>query len=327
MRRREFLGILGGAAAWPVASKAQQAERVRLVGVLNILGPDDPEAQARRAVFEQTLAQIGWTVGRDLKIETRQIGGDLDSVRRYAAELVALAPDVIFITGSLPLASMQQATRTISIVFMNVADPVGAGFVESMARPGGNTTGFSSFEYSMSGKWAELLKQIAPHVTRALVFRDPTSTAGIGQFAVVRSVAQPLGIELTPVNVRGTDEIERAVAAFARSGNGGVIVTTPGSAAHRKLIISLAARYKLPSVYPYRYFTVDGGLISYGPNTYDPVRRAAGYVDRILKGEKPADMPVQAPTKYELIINLKTAKALGLTIPQSLLATADEVIE
>ena len=327
MRRREFLGILGGAAAWPVASKAQQAERVRRVGVLNILGSDDPEAQARRAVFEQTLAQIGWTVGRDLKIETRQIGGDLDSVRRYAAELVALAPDVIFIIGSLPLASMQQATRTIPIVFMNVADPVGAGFVESMARPGGNTTGFSNFEYSMSGKWAELLKQIAPHVTRALVFRDPTSTAGIGQFAVIRSVAQPLGIELTPVNVRDTDEIERVVAAFARSGNGGVIVTTPGTAAHRKLIISLAARYKLPSVYPYRYFTVDGGLISYGPNTYDPVRRAAGYVDRILKGEKPADMPVQAPTKYELIINLKTAKALGLTIPQSLLATADEVIE
>jgi putative ABC transport system substrate-binding protein len=229
--------------------------------------------------------------------------------------------------GSLPLASLQQATRTIPIVFMSVTDPVGAGFVESMAHPGGNITGFSNFEFGMSGKWAELLKQIAPHVTRALVFRDPTSTAGIGQFAVVRSVAQPLGIELTPVNVRGTDEIERAVAAFARSGNGGVIVTTPGSAAHRKLIISLAARYKLPSVYPYRYFTVDGGLISYGPNTYDPVRRAAGYVDRILKGEKPADMPVQAPTKYELIINLKTAKALGLTIPQSLLATADEVIE
>ena len=327
MRRREFLGILGGAAAWPVGSKAQQAERVRRVGMLNILGSDDPEAQARRTVFEQALAQLGWTVGRDLKIETRQIGGDLDSLRRYAAELVALAPDVIFSIGSLPVASLQQATRTIPIVFMSVADPVGAGFVESMAHPGGNITGFSNFEYSMSGKWAELLKQIAPHVTRALVFRDPTSTAGIGQFAVIRSVAQPLGIELTPVNVRDTDEIERVVAAFARSGNGGVIVTTVGTAAHRKLIISLAARYKLPSVYPYRYFTVDGGLISYGPNTYDPVRRAAGYVDRILKGEKPADMPVQAPTKYELIVNLKTAKVLGLSIPQSLLATADEVIE
>ena len=327
MRRREFLGILGGAAAWPVASKAQQAERVRRIGILNILGSDDPEAQARRVVFEQTLAQLGWTVGRDLKIETRQIGGDLDSLHRYAAELVALAPDVIFSIGSLPVASLQQATRTIPIVFMSVADPVGAGFVESMAHPGGNITGFSNFEYSMSGKWAELLKQIAPNVTRALVFRDPSSAAGIGQFAAIRSVAQSLCIELMPVNVRDTDEIERAVAAFARSGNGGAIVTTVGTAAHRKLIISLVARYKLPSVYPYRYYAVDGGLVSYGPNTYDPVRRAAGYVDRILKGEKPADMPVQAPTKYELIVNLKTAKVLGLSIPQSLLATADEVIE
>ncbi|MGB9387846.1 MAG: ABC transporter substrate-binding protein [Pseudolabrys sp.] len=327
MRRREFLGILGGAAVWPVVSKAQQAESVRLVGVLSILGSDDPEAQARMAVFEQTLQQLGWTVGRDLKIETRQIGADLDSIRRYAAELVALSPDVIFSIGGLPTTSLQQATRTIPIVFMNVADPVGAGFVESMAHPGGNTTGFMTTEYSIGGKWAELLKQIAPHVTRALVFRDPTSTSGIGQFAVVRSVAQSLGVELTPANVRDTDQIERAVAAFARSGNGGVIVTSPSTAAHRKLIISLAARYKLPSVYPYRYYAVDGGLISYGTNTHDPVRRAAEYVDRILKGEKPADMPVQAPTKFELVINLKTAKVLGLTIPQSLLATADEVIE
>jgi len=327
MRRREFLGILGGAAAWPIVSKAQQAERVRLVGLLNILGKDDPEAQARRAVFEQTLEQLGWSVGRDLKIETRQIGGDVDSLRRYAAELVALTPDVILSVGSIALAPLQQATRTIPIVFVNVPDPVGAGFVESMAHPGGNITGFSNFEYSMSGKWAELLKQIAPSVTRALIFRDPTSAAGIGQFAAVRSVAQSLGVELTPVNVRNDDEIERTVAAFARSRNGGVIVTTGGTAAHRKLIISLAARYKLPSVYPYRYYIVDGGLISYGPNTHDPVRRAASYVDRILKGEKPADMPVQAPTKYELIINLKTAKALGLDIPHSLLARADEVIE
>jgi putative ABC transport system substrate-binding protein len=326
MKRREFLGILSGAAAWPVASKAQQAERVRRVGILNILGPDDPEGQTRRAVFEQTLQQLGWMVGRDLKIEIRQIGRDVDSLRRYAAELVALAPDVIFSIGSLPAASLQQATRTIPIVFMNVTDPVGAGLVESMAHPGGNLTGFSNFEYSISGKWAELLKQIAPNVTRALVFRV-TSAAGIGQFAAIRSVAQSLGVELTPGNVADTDEIERAMAAFARSVNGGVIVTTGGTAAHRKLIISLAARHKLPSVYPYRYYAVDGGLISYGPNTHDPVRRAAGYVDRILKGEKPADMPVQAPTKYELIVNLKTAKALGLTIPQSLLATADEVIE
>ena len=326
MKRREFIILLGGAAAWPVVSKAQQAERVRLVGMISILGLDDPEGQARSAVFKQTLQQLGWTVGRDLKIETRQIGPDLDSVRRYAVELVALAPDVIFSIGSLPAASLQQATRTIPIVFMNVTDPVGAGLVENMAHPGGNLTGFSNFEYSISGKWAELLKQIAPNVTRALVFRV-TSAAGIGQFAAIRSVAQSLGVELTPGNVADTDEIERAMAAFARSANGGVIVTTGGTAAHRKLIISLAARHKLPSVYPYRYYAVDGGLISYGPNTHDPVRRAAGYVDRILKGEKPADMPVQAPTKYELIVNLKTAKALGLTIPQSLLATADEVIE
>jgi putative ABC transport system substrate-binding protein len=327
MRRREFLGILGGVAAWPVASKAQEAERVRRVGILNILGLDDPEANARRAVFEQTLQQLGWTVGRNLKIESRQIGGDVDRLRRYAAELVALAPDVILSVGSITLAPLQQATRTIPIVFMNVRDPVGAGFVQSMAHPGGNTTGFSNFEYSMSGKWAELLKQIAPHMTRALVFRDPTSAAGIGQFASVRSVAQSLGVELTPVNVRDNDEIERSVVAFARSGNGGVIVTAGGTAAHRKLIIDLAARHKLPSIYPYRYYAEEGGLISYGPNTHDPIRRAAGYVDRILKGERPADMPVQAPTKYELIVNLKTAKTLGLTIPQSLLATADEVIE
>jgi ABC-type uncharacterized transport system substrate-binding protein len=327
MRRREFLGILGCAAVWPVASKAQQAERVRRIGILNILGPDDPEAQARTKVFEQTLQQLGWTVGRNLKIETRQIGADLDRLPRYASELVALAPDVIFSIGSLPVAALQQATRTIPIVFMNVPDPVGAGYVQSMAHPGGNLTGFSNFEYSMSGKWAELLKQVAPNVTRAVVLRDPSSAAGIGQFGAVRSVAQSLGVELTPLNVRDTDEIERNVAAFARSGNGGMIVTVGGSAVHRGLILTLAARHKLPSVYPYRYYAVDGGLITYGPNSHEQVRRAAGYVDRILKGEKPADMPVQAPTKYELIINLKTAKALGLTIPQSLLATADEVIE
>lgn len=327
MRRRAFLGVLGGAAAWPIASKAQQTVRVRRVGLLNILGPDDPEAEARRAVFEQTLAQLGWTIGRDLKIETRQVGSDIDNLRRYAADLVALAPDVIFSIGSVTVAPLQQATRTIPIVFMNIPDPVGAGFVQSMAHPGGNITGFSSFEYSISGKWAELLKQIAPRVTRAIVFRDPTSAAGIGQFAVVRSVAQSLGVELTPVNVRDNAEIERTVVTFARSSNGGMIVTTGGTAAHRKLFISLAARYKLPAVYPYRYYAVDGGLISYGPNTHDPVRRAARYVDRILKGENPADMPVQAPTKFELVVNLKTAKALPLTIPQSLLATADEVIE
>src|SRR5262245_31915673 len=261
MRRRQFLGILGGAAVWPVASKAQQAERVHRVGMLNIFGSEDPEGQARRAVFEQTLQQLGWTVGRDLKIETREVGSDLDRLRRYAAELVALAPDAIFSIGSLPVASLQQATRTIPIVFMNVTDPVGAGVVQNMAHPGGNITGFSNFEYSMSGKWAELLKQIEPKTTRALVLRS-TSAIGIGQFAAVRSVAQTLGVELTPSNVGDPDEIERNVAAFARSGNGGVIVTTGGTAAHRKRIISLVARYKLPAVYPYRYYAVDGGLIS-----------------------------------------------------------------
>jgi len=328
MRRREFITVLGGAAVvWPLAARAQQTERVRVVGILSILGPDDPEAKARTTIFEETLQQLGWSVGRNLKIETREVGSDVDRLRRYAAELVALAPDVIFSMGTLPVASLQQATRTIPIVFMNVTDPVGAGFVQYMAHPGGNITGFLNFEYSMSGKWAELLKQIAPQATRALVLRDASSATGIGQFAAVRSIAQTLGVELTPSNVRDTDEIERNVAAFARSGNGGVIVTTGGTAPHRKLIISLVDRYRLPTVYPYRYFAMDGGLISYGPNTHDPVQRAAGYVDRILKGEKPADMPVQAPTKFELVINLKAAKAIGLTIPQSLLATADEVIE
>jgi putative tryptophan/tyrosine transport system substrate-binding protein len=328
MRRREFISLIGSvAAAWPVGLKAQSTDRVRVIGILNTLGPDDPEGKARITVFEQALQELGWAVGRNLKIENREVGSDVDRARRYAAELVALGPDAIFSIGSAPTATLQQATRTIPIVFMNVTDPVGAGVIQSMAHPGGNLTGFSNFEYSMSGKWAELLKQIAPNVTRALVLREYSSATGIGQFAVVRSVAQTLGVELTPSNVNDPDQIERNVATFARSGNGGAIVTTGGTAAHRKLIISLCARYELPAIYPYRYYAVDGGLISYGPNTYDPARRAAGYVDRILKGEKPADMPVQAPTKYELVINLKTAKALGLTIPQSLLATADEVIE
>jgi len=327
MRRREFLGIVGGAAVWPVVSKAQPSERTRVVGVLEILGSDDPEAKARSEVFAQTLQQLGWAVGGDLKIETRNVGADLDHLRRYATELIALKPDVIVSVGSVTVAPLQQATRTIPIVFVNVPDPVGAGFVQTMARPGGNITGFLNFEYSMSGKWAALLKQVAPNVTRALVFRDPTTAAGIGQFGAIRSVAQSLGVELTPLNVRDTDEIGRDVTEFARSTNGGMIVTPGGAAAHRGLIISLAARYKLPSVYPYRYYAVDGGLISYGPNTNDPQRRAARYVDRILKGEKPADMPVQAPTKYQLVINLKTAKALGLDVSVHLQQIADEVIE
>jgi ABC-type uncharacterized transport system substrate-binding protein len=328
MKRRDFIAILGSmGAAWPVAVRAQQPERVRHISMLNALELDDPEAQARIAVFKQTLQQLGWAVGSNLKIEIRQFGGDMDRLRTDVAELVAGAPDVIFTISSVAVAALQQATRTIPIVFVNAPDPVGAGLVQSMAHPGGNITGFSNFEYSMSGKWAELLKQIAPSLTRALVLRDPTSAAGIGQFAAVRSVAQSLGVELTPVNVREADELERNVAAFARSGSGGMIVTAGGTGPRRKLIVELADRHKLPSIYPYRYYAVDGGLVTYGPNTLDPVRRAADYVDRILKGEKPGDMPVQAPTKYELIINLKTAKMLALTIPQSLLATADEVIE
>ena len=328
MRRREFITLLGGTVmAWPLAAHAQQAERVRRIGVLMPFTANDPEAQARNVVFEQSLRQLGWTVGRDLQIEHRSPGGDAASIRRDAAELVALAPDVLLAVGSSTTGLLLQATQTIPVVFVNLADPVGAGFVQSLARPGGNATGFTNYEYSMSGKWVELLKQIAPHVTRVAVFRDPTLAAGIGQFSAIQSVAQSFGVELTPFSVRDPGEIERGVAAFARSGNGGLIVTAGGTAFRRNLIIGLASRYKLPAVYSFRYYATDGGLITYGPDTYDPFRSAAAYVDRILKGEKPADMPVQAPTKYELVINLKTAKALGLTVPPSLLAHANEVIE
>ena len=328
MQRREFITLLSGAAmAWPLAAHAQQTERVRRIGVLIPFTATDPEAKARNVVFEQSLQQLGWTVGRDLQIDYRSPGGEAASIRRSAAELVALAPDLIMTVGSATMGPVQQATRTIPIVFVNLADPVGAGFVQSLARPGGNATGFTNFEYSMSGKWVELLKQIAPYVTRAAVLRDPTSAAGIGQFSAIQSIAQSLGVVLTPFSVRDAGEIERDVAAFARSGNGGLIVTAGGTAFRRDLIIKLASRHKLPAVYPFRYYAKDGGLISYGPDTLDPIRRAAVYVDRILKGEKPADLPVQAPTKYELVINLKTAKALGLTVPATLLARADEVIE
>jgi len=328
VRRREFISLLGGvAAAWPLAARAQQGEKVRRIGVLYILGPDDQEAHARNAVFEQSLQQLGWTVGRNLQIDYRLAGGDPDRLRRYAEELVAFAPDVIMSVGSVPIGPLLQATRTIPIVFSNVADPVGAGFVQSLARPGGNVTGFTNFEYSMSGKWVELLKQIAPHVSRVAVLRDSTVAAGLGQFGAIQTVAQSLGVDLTPVGVRDADEIERGIAAFARSPDVGLIVTAGGLAARRDVIIGLASRHKLPAVYPFRYYAVDGGLISYGPETHDPIRRAAGYIDRILKGEKPADLPVQAPTKYELVINLKTAKTLGLMMPETLLARADEVIE
>jgi putative ABC transport system substrate-binding protein len=334
LRRRTFLTLLGGAAAapamlWPLAARSQQRERMRRIGVLT--GgppPTDPDAQANIAAFLQGLAQLGWTDGRNVRIDYRWGLGDAANIRKYAMELLALAPDVILSTGTTSLAALLQATHTVPIVFVNVADPVGAGFVDSLAQPGGNATGFMQFEYDLSGKWLELLKQIAPGVTRAAVLRDPAITSGIGQFAVIQSVAPSFGVEVRPVNVRDAGEIERAVAAFARSSNGGLIVTASALAArHRELIIALAARHKLPAVYFRRYYVTSGGLVSYGYDLVDRYRRAAGYVDRILKGEKPADLPVQAPTKYELVINLKTAKALGLAVPATVLARADEVIE
>ena len=330
MKRREFMSLIGGAAAaWPLTARAQQGERVRRIGALaGGVAADDSDAQANFAAFLQVLQQLGWTDGRNLRIDYRWGLGNVDNIRKYAAELAALAPDVILASGTSPMAPLLQATRTVPIVFVNVADPVGAGFVDSLARPGGNATGFIQFEYSLSGKWLELLKQITPGVTRAAVLRDPAITAGIGQFAVIQAVAPSVGVEVSPVNVRDAGEIERAVTVFARSPNGGLIVTSSAlSVVHRDLIVTLAARHKLPAVYPRRYYVTGGGLISYGFDIVDQYRRAAGYVDRILKGEKPADLPVQAPTRYELVINLKTAKALGLDVPPTLLARADEVIE
>jgi ABC-type uncharacterized transport system substrate-binding protein len=329
MRRREFITLLGGAAvAWPLAARAQQPERLRRIGVLMTTAADDAEGQARIAAFVQVLQQLGWTDGRNMRIDTRWSGGYADDTRKYAAELVALAPDVILAPGSLTVGPLLQATRALPIVFVHVPDPVGAGFIDSLARPGGNATGFLLFEYGLSGKWLELLKQIAPGVTRAAIIRDSTMASGIGQFAAIQSVAPSLGVEVNPVNVRDAGEIERAVAAFARASNGGLIVTAgPLSYVHRDLIVKLAAQHKVPAIYFERSFGTVGGLTSYGPEVVDQYRRAAGYVDRILKGEKPADLPVQAPTKYELVINLKTARALGLEVPPSLLARADEVIE
>jgi putative tryptophan/tyrosine transport system substrate-binding protein len=328
MRRRDFIAsVFGSAVGVSFPALAQSTDRMRLVGLLNVLAADDPEGQIRLAIFRQALEAKGWGIGRDVRMEVRQVGGDTDLLRKAAAELVALAPEVILSIGSLSVGALQQVTSTIPIVFVNAPDPVGAGFVQSMAHPGGNITGFSNFEYSMSGKWAELLKQVAPRTTRALVIRDPSSAAGIGQFAAVRSVAQSLGIELTAVDVRDIKELERRVMEFASSGNGGIIVASGGTGSRRKLVIELAAHHKLPAIYPYRYYAADGGLVSYGPGTHEPLQRAAGYVDRILKGEKPGDMPVQAPTKYELVVNVKTAKTLGIAVPESVLATADELIE
>jgi putative ABC transport system substrate-binding protein len=329
LQRREFTMLLGGVAAtWPLAARAQQGDHIRRIGVLQGQSAEDPESKARRTAFEQALQQLGWIQGRNVRIDYRFAGGDAATSRKQAEELVALAPDVIVSTGSFSTGQLLRATHAVPIVFAIVPDPVGSGYVDSLAQPGGNATGFMQFEYGLSGKWLELLKEIAPGLKRAIVLWDPAITAGIGQFAIIQSVATSTGIDVRPVNLRDAGEIERAITAFARIPNGGLVVTASAlSVVHRDLIVTLAARHKLPAVYYERFFVAGGGLISYGADFIEQHRRAAGYVDRILKGEKPADLPVQAPTKYALAINLKTAKALGLTVPTSVLARADEVIE
>jgi ABC-type uncharacterized transport system substrate-binding protein len=328
MRRREFITLVsGGAAAWPLAARAQQ-ERVWRIGVLVGVRADDAPAQEYIPAFLQRLQQLGWTDGRNVRFDIRWGATNAADARKYAAELVALAPDVILSVGSVSVGQLLEATRTVPIVFAIVPDPVGAGHVDSLSRPGGNATGIMMFEYSLCGKWLELLKEIAPGVTRAAVLRDTAIAAGIGQFAIIQSVAPAVGVDVSPVSLRDATEVERAITAFAQSANGGLILTAgPLSAVHRDLIIGLAARYKLPAVYDSRPYVTAGGLISYGPSFTDQLRHAADYVDRILRGAKPADLPVQAPTKYELAVNLKTAKALGLAVPPSVRARADEVIE
>jgi putative tryptophan/tyrosine transport system substrate-binding protein len=328
MKRRDFITFLGGAAAWPLAARAQRPERMRRIGVLMNLTPDDAEGQARLAAFLQGLQEAGWAVGRNERIDLRWGGGDPESFRKQAAELVALSPDVVFASGIPAATPLLQATRTVPIVFAQVVDPVGAGLVASLARPAGNATGFTSPEYGFAGKWVELIKEIAPAVTRVAVLRDAASSSGIGYMGAVRLAASSFGMELTPVGIADADEIERGVTTFARASNGALIVTgNTLTMVHRELIITLAARHRMPAVYALPLFANDGGLICYGPDSIDPYRRAAGYVDRILKCEKPAELPVQAPTKYQLVINLKTAKALGLELPPTVLARADEVIE
>jgi putative tryptophan/tyrosine transport system substrate-binding protein len=331
MRRREFITLVGGAAAgWPLAARAQQPEPMRRIGVLMNLAADDPEGQGRVTAFVQALQQLGWIEGRNMRIDYRwaRAGRDVDLFHKYAPELVALAPDVILASGFPSMAALQPITRSVPVVFVLVADPVGAGFVESLARPGGNITGFATYEFSISAKWLELLKRIVPHVTRAGIIRDPTLTAGTAMFGAIQAVAPSLGVDVRPIDVRDASEIERAVTAFARSSNGGLIVIpSPFVLSHRDLIVALAARHNLPTVYYERYLVSAGGLVSYGPDYFDEYRRAAGYINRVLKGEKPADLPVQAPTKYKTVINLKTAKALGLEIPPTVLTIADEVIE
>ena len=327
MKRREFITLVGGTAVWPLAAHAQQIKGMRRIGMLMPLPANDPEGQVRVAAFLQGLQELGWSVGRNVIVDIRW-STDSAEARKYATELIALAPDVILANSSLAVASLVQLTRTVPIVFTNVAHPVGAGFVDSLARPGGNITGFILFEYSISAKWLQLLKEIAPGVTRAAVLRDPSIAVGPAQFAAMQAVAPSLGVELRPFDVRDEAEIEHAITLFAQSPDSGLIVTgSPRAAYHRGLIIALAAQHRLPAVYPLRIYAVDGGLICYGPDNVDQFRRAASYVDRILKGEKPADLPVQAPTKFELVINLKTAKTLGLNVPATLLSRADELIE
>ena len=329
MKRREFITLVGAAVAWPIAARAQQPrEPMRRIGVLLTGAADDPESLARVGAFLQGLQELGWTDGRNVRLEYRWGSADAERIRKSAAELVALAPDVILVSGNSGMAPLHRATRTVPIVFVNTSDPVGGGFAMSLARPGGNATGFSSIEYGMSGKWLELLKQISPSVTRAAVLRDPSIPSGSGQLGAIQAVGPFLGVEISSIDARDAGEIERGVTDLARSANGGLIVpaSTP-TIFHRKLIIALAAQHRLPAIYPYRFFVADGGLVSYGADSVDPFRRAAGYVDRILKGEKPGDLPIQAPTRFELVINLKTAKALGLEVPPTLLARADEVIE
>src|SRR5262249_37787042 len=329
IQRREFIVSLSSMAAWPLTARAQQADRMRRIGVLMNRAADNPDGQDRIAAFHQGLQELGWSVGRNVRIETRWGQDDADRERKYATELVALAPDIILASGTLSVAALQQVSRTLPIVFAGVTDPVGAGFVDSLARPGRNATGFMIYEYSLSAKWLELLKQIAPNVTRVAVIRNSDNPAGLAVFGAIQNPPQSLGFEVSPVSVsvRDAGEFERIIAAFARSPNGGLVVTQTASAVQRDLIITVAARYKLPAVYSLSWKRADGGLISYGVDVVDQFRQAAGYVDRILKGEKPADLPVQAPTKYELGINLKTAQPVGLTVPDSLLALADEVIE
>ena len=328
MKRREFITLLGGAVAWPLTARAQQPEQMRRIGVLMNVAADDPEAEARNTSFMQGLRELGWTVGGNLRIDYRWAAGDADRLSRDAAELVALAPDVVLASGTSTVGPLQRTTLTVPIVFAGVADPVGAGFIDSLARPGGNTTGFVQFEFGLTSKWLELLKEISPGITRVAVLREPGLTAAIAQFAALQAVAPSLRVELVPLNFRDPADIERTVAGFARSPSDGMVVTSgPLASVHRNIIITTAARHKLPAVYVSRYTVVDGGLVSYGPDFVDQYRQAASYVDRILKGEKPAELPVQVPTKYNLIVNLKTAKALGLDVPPALLARADEVIE